>query len=41
MRAAFALLVDHRVHNDMRKLAVDLHARYGTGLLAAVLPPHI
>jgi 2'-5' RNA ligase len=41
MRAAFALLVDHRVHNAMRKLAVEFHARYGTGLLAAVLPPHI
>jgi 2'-5' RNA ligase len=41
MRAAFALLVDHHVHNVMRKLAVEFHARYGTGLLAAVLPTHI
>jgi 2'-5' RNA ligase len=41
MRATFALLVDHRVHNFMRKLAVEIQARYRTGLQAAVLPAHI
>jgi 2'-5' RNA ligase len=41
MKVAFALLVDHKVHNFMRKLAVDIHARYQTGFLGALLPPHI
>lgn len=41
MRVAFALLVDHKVHNFMRKLAVDIHVRYETGFLGALLPPHI
>jgi len=30
MRVAFALLVDHKTHNFMRKLAVDIHTRYQT-----------
>ena len=41
MKAAFALLVDHRVHNFMRQLAVDMDARYGAGLRAARFPAHI
>jgi 2'-5' RNA ligase len=41
MRAAIALLVDHQIHNFMRKLAVEFHQRYETGFLGALLPPHI
>jgi 2'-5' RNA ligase len=41
MRAAIALLVDHQIHNFMRKLAVEFHRRYETGFLGALLPPHI
>jgi 2'-5' RNA ligase len=41
MKAAFALLVDHTVHNFMRKLAVDIHTRYHVGFQASVLPAHI
>jgi 2'-5' RNA ligase len=41
MRAAIALLVDHEIHNLMRKLAVDIHREYQTGFLAATLPPHV
>jgi 2'-5' RNA ligase len=41
MKATFALLVDHNVHNFIRKLAVDIHAKYQTGFLASLLPPHV
>jgi 2'-5' RNA ligase len=41
MRATFALLVDHNVHNFIRKLAVDIHSKYKTGFLASLLPPHV
>lgn len=41
MKAAFALLVDHTIHNFMRKLAVDIHTRYHIGFQASVLPAHI
>jgi 2'-5' RNA ligase len=41
MRAAIALLVDHQIHNFMRRLAVEFHQRYQVGFLGALLPPHI
>jgi 2'-5' RNA ligase len=41
MKAAFALLVDHNAHNFIRKLAVDINAKYKTGFLASLLPPHV
>ncbi len=41
MKAAFALLVDHRVHNFMRQLAVDMNGRFKAGLRAARFPAHI
>ena len=41
MRATFALLGDHNVHNFIRKLAVDIHSKYKTGLFASLLPPHV
>lgn len=41
MRVAFALLVDYAVHNVMRKLALAANRTYGTGFVAAQLPPHV
>jgi 2'-5' RNA ligase len=41
MKATFALLVDWRVHNFVRALAVELHGRYRVGLQACLLPPHV
>ncbi len=41
MRAAFALLVDRRTYNFMRKLAVEIHTVYQTGFGGALLPPHV
>ena len=41
MKAAFALLVDHEVHNVARKLALEVHRNYGIGLAASQLPPHV
>src|SRR5438067_975219 len=32
MKATFALLVDHEVHNVVRKLAVEVHQTYRVGL---------
>jgi hypothetical protein len=32
MKATFALLIDHHVHNVVRKLAVEIHHTYHTGL---------
>jgi 2'-5' RNA ligase len=41
MKATFVLLVDHNVHNFIRKLAVDIHSKYQIGFLASLLPPHV
>ncbi len=41
MRAAIFLPVDHRTHNLMRALAVEVHQKYQTGLRAASIPPHV
>ena len=41
MKAAFALLVDHEVHNIVRKLAVEVHQNYRVGLAGSQLPPHV
>ena len=41
MRAAFALLVDHRVHNWMRRLVLELQTKHQIGYLAASLPAHV
>ncbi len=41
MRAAFALLVDRRTYNFMRKLAVEIHTTHQTGFGGALLPPHV
>lgn len=41
MKAAFALLVDHEMHNIVRKLALEVHRDYGIGLAGSQLPPHV
>ncbi|HEX4204437.1 MAG TPA: 2'-5' RNA ligase family protein [Ktedonobacteraceae bacterium] len=41
MKATFALLLDHHVHNMVRKLAVEVHHAYQTGLAGSQLPPHV
>lgn len=41
MKVAIAFLLDHKIHNFMRKLAVDIHRQYGLNLTAASPPPHI
>jgi 2'-5' RNA ligase len=41
MKAGFALLVDHTLHNLIRKLAFELHRDYRIGFRAALVPPHI
>jgi len=41
MRAAFAFLLNDPIHNALRKLSVDVHHRYGMGLVGAQLPPHV
>jgi 2'-5' RNA ligase len=41
MKATFALLLDHNVHNIVRKLAVEVHQTYHTGLVGSQLPPHV
>lgn len=41
MKATFALLFDHQVHNVVRKLAVEVHQTYGVGLAGSQLPPHV
>lgn len=41
MRATFALLFDHEVHNLVRKLAVEVHQKYRVGLGGSQLPPHV
>jgi 2'-5' RNA ligase len=41
MKATFALLFDHSVHNLVRKLAVEVHQTYQVGLGGSQLPPHV
>lgn len=41
MKATFALLVDHEVHNLVRKLAIEMHRTYRVGLAGSQLPPHV
>jgi 2'-5' RNA ligase len=41
MKATFALLLDHEVHNVVRKLAVEVHQTYHIGLAGSQLPPHV
>lgn len=41
MKAAFALLTNHEVHNIVRKLSWEIHQKYHTGTRHASLPPHI
>jgi len=41
MKATFALLADHEIHNLVQKLSWDIHQRYRTGIDVARLPPHI
>jgi 2'-5' RNA ligase len=41
MKLCIALLVDYRIHNYARKLALQLANQYGTGLRAALLPQHV
>jgi 2'-5' RNA ligase len=41
MRATFALLASIEVHNQVRKLAWDVHQKYQTGIDVSRLPPHI
>src|SRR5260221_12455952 len=41
MKATFALLLDHQVHNVGRKLAVEVHQTYHIGLADSQLPPHV
>lgn len=41
MKATFALLADHQIHNFVRKLSWDIHGKYHTGIDMCRLPPHI
>ena len=41
MKAAFALLANHEVHNLVRKLSWEIHQKYRTGTRHASLPPHV
>jgi 2'-5' RNA ligase len=41
MKTGFVLLLDHTVHNFVRRLAFELHRDYQTGFRGALLPPHI
>jgi 2'-5' RNA ligase len=41
IKTDFVLMVDPQVHNFARKLAMDIHYQYNTGLIAARLPQHI
>ena len=41
MKATFALLTDIEVYNFVRKLAWDVHRKYGISLEVTRLPPHI
>jgi 2'-5' RNA ligase len=41
MKAAFALLANHVIHNVVRKPSWEIHQKYGTGTRHASLPPHV
>lgn len=41
MKATFALLASHEIHNLVRKLTWDIHKKYRTGIDVTRLPPHI
>lgn len=41
MKATVALLLDHHVHNVVRKLAVEVHQKYQIGFEGSQLPPHV
>lgn len=41
MKAAFALLANHVIHNLVRKLSWEIHQKYDTGTRHASLPPHV
>ncbi len=41
MKIAIALLLDHKIHNFMRRLAVDVYLQYPLGFSAASVLPHI
>jgi 2'-5' RNA ligase len=41
MKATFALLASSEIHNQVRKLAWDIHQKYRTGIDVTRLPPHI
>jgi 2'-5' RNA ligase len=41
MKATFALLASHEIHNLVRKLSWDIHQKYQTGIDITRLPPHI
>lgn len=41
MKATFALLLGHEVHNIVRKLAVEVHQNHHIGLAGSQLPPHV
>lgn len=41
MHVVFALMMDHEIHNEMRRLAIEVDRKYGVGLRAALLPPHV
>ena len=41
MKATFALLFDHHIHNVVRKLAIEVHQTYRVGLAGSQLPPHV
>jgi 2'-5' RNA ligase len=41
MKCTFALLVNKKIHNFIRKKALEMHLETGCGFYAAQLPPHI
>ncbi len=41
MKAAFALLADRETHNQVRKLAWNIHRKYHTGIDICRIPPHV
>ncbi len=41
MKATFALLASHEIHNLVRKLTWDIHRKYRIGIDVTRLPPHI
>ncbi len=41
MKATFVLLADLQTYNFVRRLAWDIHLRYGIGIDVCRLPPHV